>query len=65
MTRDTRAQLSSTIAPSEDRSKKQNFLDPVVLAARVKEISKILLFRTTPRYGRSDSISVSKHQITP
>lgn len=39
MTRDTRAQLSSTIAPSEDRSKKQNFLDPVVLAARVKEIT--------------------------
>ncbi|KAG8907326.1 hypothetical protein FRC01_007726, partial [Tulasnella sp. 417] len=39
MTRDTRAQLSTSIAPSEDRSKKQNFLDPVVLAARVKEIT--------------------------
>lgn len=51
MTRDTKAQLLTSIAPSEDRSKKQNFLDPVVLAARVKEISKNISPRKT--FGQS------------
>ena len=32
-------QYPSGYVNREDRSKKQNFLDPVVLAAKVKEIS--------------------------